>query len=226
MTKPKTFSIWKRKSKKKFTFAQRAQFHLIIMGCFLWGCICNYLSSFFLEDLLNDLTPALLGIGYGVIIYTGGRLFIGSDQPLWSMVGYSLIALPFSVVSAVIFGEEMNMLIQQVIFPTLLIIVVLGSINLITATFKIKPLINVGLALSLALILEFWIHSQAEVSFSFFQLFLVLFFAFRIGLYWSKARLIPPTNDNAIDVVGACVLDSLNPFYYKTLFEDSQKRKK
>ena len=74
MTKPKTFSIWKRKSKKKFTFAQRAQFYLIIMGYFLWGYICNYLSSFFLEDLLNDLTPALLGIGYGVIIYTGGRL--------------------------------------------------------------------------------------------------------------------------------------------------------
>ena len=87
-------------------------------------------------------------------------------------------------------------------------------------------MMNVGSALALALLLEVWIYSQADVSFSFLQIFLVFFFSFRIGLYWSKARLIPPTVDNAIDAVGACLFDSLNPFYYKTVFEESQKRRK
>lgn len=226
MFKPSTLKIWRRKSKKTFNFGQRALFHLIVMACFMWGGICNYLSSFLAADLFTQFSPLLLIIAYAGFVYAGGRLLIESKKPLYSLFGYSLIVLPFSWVSAVVFGENINTLIQQVIFPNLLMIVVLGILNIFTASITISPKINVGISLGFAVLLEGYIFKQAELGISFLQVFLSLFIAFRIGFYWSKARLIPPIADNAIDAVGACAYDSLNPFYYIDAFDQHIKKRK
>jgi thiol-disulfide isomerase/thioredoxin len=209
-----TEQLWTRRAKRSPTFRDAALFQLTITGVLLLGGVMNYLLLFLTPDLLS--TPPLWAVlaSYVLAAALGERLLMASSAPLISLTGTCMIMSPAGLVIYRLLGGQIDAFIMQLLFPLMGVTLLMGALNTLTAPFKLPTYLISALTTLCTLTLAWWVSQQQDGASSWLYWPLLLVMSARLGWYWERARALKNTPDNAIDVVGALIIDSLNPLYY------------
>ena len=207
-----TERLWRRQSKRQVTFKQRAVFHLVMTGVALLCALANYLLLFMSPELLDGVPLFLTLPTYIGIAMLGEQLLMKSRKELVSLSGTLLIASPLGLVSYRCFGGEVDVLVLQLLLPLICTISVLGALNTLTALLSLPKHSVTALSIVTGVLCTLMMSEGLGLPWVYWLLLLIALG--RLGRYWERARALTCTADNAIDVIGALVIDSLNPLYY------------
>lgn len=212
LSPPETARVWARRSRKSSSWLELARFHGALTGALLWGAAVNFIIAFTLGGVASSL-PLLAVVGaYAALAWGGGRLMLSSKSPLVSFVGVSLAACPLGLTLQRALGAQGEELVMQVVFAMGLFVCAQGLLALALARLERPALVLwSGVAAGVALNALFALSFD---TFSLLHWLILLVMQGRAALYWSKATALAKTADNAVDVAGALVVDSVNPLYY------------
>lgn len=186
----------------------------LIMGLVLcWGFGVNWLIVEFVPcRVLMELNPLVFLVGYFASCLIGVHLFVSSERPTVSFLGYNLVVVPF--------GAVVNLVVHR--YDPLLVVQAIRLTGCVTATMMVLgalcPAFFRRISSSLALALVFVIVWELADLFIFhvrhgvIDWLVVAIFCGYVGVDWGRANQVPKTVDNAVDSAAALYMDIINLF--------------
>lgn len=205
-------SVWEREglgSMSKGLFALMVSFWTAV------GITASAVAAYYSQSL--ELSwPLLIGVTVSALI--GVAVALSSENPLVSLFGYALVAIPFGLMLGPVVALYTEASVVRVLFITTVVVSALGLVGAVIpdslegwgsvlfgglvallAGYFIVPLAGLlGLPIGGALTLLDWAG--------------VLVFSGYVIYDWNRAMRVPFTMDNAIDCALAVYLDFINLF--------------
>ena len=190
----------------------KRQYNIVIGLMLLWGFAVNLIMWVFFKDVFAAWNPRTILIGYFVLAISGILLYICSDNPALSFLGYNMLALPIGVVLSIVLKDiYIGSIINAFLITTLITIIMI-----FTATIEPEIFESMGKTLLICLtgviIIEFVMLFIGIITPKWWDLIVALLFCGYIGYDWSKAQSKLKTLDNAIDSAAELYLDIINLF--------------
>lgn len=205
-------SVWSRSGRD---ILSKNLFALLVSFWTALGLIASAISAYFTQDWKLSWQFILIVLVVGIL---GVIIAMKSSNPIFSLLGYLMIAIPFGIMLGPVVAMYTTASVIRVLFITTLIVVVLGVIGaiipdnlegwgsylfggllLLLIGYFIVPIAGLfGLPIDHALTWMDWIG--------------VLIFSGYVIYDWNKAMRVPFTMDNAIDCALAVYLDFVNIF--------------
>lgn len=189
----------------------QTQYNLVIAVILLYGFIINIFEVCFLTDLVLQMNPLMLILGYIASCFLGIRLSEKSDNPYVSFFGYNLVVLPVGLVLTVFLWSYD----PYVVFEACCLTTAFTLLMIMAGTCFPKFFLGQGKALLTALVIL--IISDLALIFgfrvldpSFRTIFASGLFCMYIAFDWARAQRMEYTLDNAVDVTVAIYLDVIN----------------
>ena len=188
-------------------------YNLVIGLVLCWGFFINWLIVKYIPySSIRSIHPAIFLIAYFASCFFGVYLFIKSEYPAISFIGYNFVVVPFGVI--------VNLFVHQ--FQPYLVLEAIKITGLVTASMMVLGTIfpaffrKIAFALSISLLLVIiWemvdiliLHTNRNVI----DWIVVVIFCGYVGVDWGRANQIPKTVDNAIDSAAALYMDIINLF--------------
>lgn len=188
-------------------------YNLIIGLSLLYGFMINWIMVTTINpEVFTSLSPWVFYLGYFATCFLGCYLFNSSDNPIISLLGYTLVILPFGMVLNVFLVDVSSEEIISAIESTGMVTVTMMILGTLFPKFfeKIAPALFISLlaAIVIELIMIFVFNHKAD----FMNWVVILIFSGYIGVDWGRANAIPKTVDNAIDSSAALYMDIINIF--------------
>jgi FtsH-binding integral membrane protein len=182
------------------------------------GIVASLVAAQFTRDLTfsSDWTLAAFFLGILVVAIIGSVIGDKSDNPLVSLFGYALVAVPFGLMFGPVFAQYKNADVTKALFITTLLVAVLGVVGaLIPQSLQgWRTWLFGGL---LALIAGYFIVPITGMlgldvggALTWLDWAGVALFSGMVIYDWNKAMRMPRTFDNAIDIARAIFVDWAN----------------
>lgn len=204
--------VWKRSGSDT---VGKGMFSLIITGLTALGIgITAFCSSLTLTAEINWVAIVVAV----VIALIGTVVSVRSNNPVLSLVGYGLIAIPLGLITGPVVAQYTEASIVRVLFVTAGLVLGLGLIGALIPR-DLSGWGNILLGLLLMLILGYFLVPLASIfglnvggALTGLDLVGVVIFGALVIYDWNRAMRIPRTLDNAIDVAIQIYLDFFNIF--------------
>lgn len=186
-----------------------AKFNTVIGLVLLWGFFVNWLIVIYINptDVLAVVNGFVILVVYTFLCGYGNYLFITSNRPWQSFLGYNLVVLPFGFSLSIVTHDAAPELLAFAFG----IAIVLTLIMMVSAYFFssfFQKIYGIATILLLSLIVievgqtVFFGIEQNPMNWLFVGIFCVY-----IGYDWSLANSVPKTLDNAIDCAAVLYMD-------------------
>ena len=186
-------------------------YNFVIGMMLLYGFVMNAVLTASAGNIVASINPIVFIIIYFVCGIIGSIIVKASHKPIFSFLGYNLIAVPIGAVLTLIIPEYP---VQQII--SAIVIVACVSAGMMVASMIFPHVFSkMGPALFFSLlfaILAEIIASLLGYRGDLFNWIAVVIFSLYIGYDWNKAQNYPKTIDNAIDSAVDLYLDIINLF--------------
>ncbi|HEX2855656.1 MAG TPA: Bax inhibitor-1 family protein [Opitutaceae bacterium] len=188
-------------------------YNLIIGLVLLWGFGLNWAMVVMIPvESILALNPLVFFGGYFALALGGVFLFRKSSNPVWSFVGYNMVAVPF--------GAIVNLAVSRydpaVVIETIQLTAAVTVVMMILGTLFPQFFARIAGALSIALLIVIVIEVANIFIFkrdvAVIDWIVALIFCGYIGYDWGRANRIPKTVDNAIDSAASLYMDIINLF--------------
>ena len=188
----------------------------LILGCMLlYGFVMNAIMVLIARNFMTGLIESISWIGfliaYIVCAIVGSIIAVRSHNPIWSFIGYNLIAVPIGALLTLCLPSynSANILLAIILAGAVTLIMIALSVIFPNFFSKLGPTLFFSLLIGLLVeIVAAFLGYRGDL---FNYLFIVLFSLY-IGYDWHKAQSYPKTVDNAIDSAIDLYLDIINLF--------------
>ena len=205
-----TESVWNRRNTLDEIISDRA-YNLTIGAVLIWGFALNALM---IQNI--DPVPVIQFIGgspliflvlYAASIIVGTMIFMKSDNPAISFVGYNFLVLPLGLVLVATLPFYDSSVIARAFMATASV----TGIMMMLGTVYPRFFLSIGRALFVAFIATFIVEIGfffiTGASPAFFDWIMVVIFSGYIGYDWARAQSLPKTLDNAVDCAASLYVD-------------------
>ena len=188
-------------------------YNIVIGLVIFWGFAVNLamLKSIPYESVAS-VNPWIFFIGYFVSCVFGIYLFVKSDNPLVSFIGYNFIVVPIGFVLTIALHGQDAAIVESAIQITAGVTIVMMLLGAMYPAF----FESIGRGLFIALIVAIIVELVAVFVFGYsgtiIDYAVALIFCGYIGYDWARANAIPKTLDNAIDSAASLYIDIINLF--------------
>lgn len=205
-------SVWDRSGSDTMS---KNLFSLMVSFWTAAGIVASAIAAYYAQTW--ELTWLLL-IGVLVAGIAGVIVALKSENPLASLLGYALVAIPFGLMLGPVVSLYTTASVVKVFFVTTSIVVVLGLVGAIIPDslegwgswlLGALTLLIVG---SLAVPIAGFFGLPIGGALTLLDWAGVLVFSGYVIYDWNRAMRVPYTNDNAIDCALAVYLDFINLF--------------
>lgn len=190
-------------------------YNLILGGVLLYGFVMNAIMVLVAQNFMLGLIETISWIGfliaYIVCAIAGSIIAVRSHNPIWSFVGYNLIAVPIGALLTLCLPSYDPSKILLAIVLTGIVTLAMMMLSVMFPNFFAKLGPTLFFSLLIGLVVEIVAHLLGYKGDIFNYLFVALFSLY-IGYDWHKAQAYPKTVDNAIDSAIDLYLDIINLF--------------
>jgi FtsH-binding integral membrane protein len=206
-----TDSVWNRRDTLDEIISDRA-YNLTIGGVLLWGFFLNALMVHYIP---KQVVFELLSIGNGWAFYIaylastfiGTAIYIKSDNPAISFIGYHFLVVPLGIFVVAMVGISESAVVVRALMATASIT---GMMMMLGAAYP-KFFLSIGRALGIAFLCTFVVEIGIVIftghSLGVFDGIMILIMAGYIGYDWARAQALPKTWDNAVDCAASLYVD-------------------
>jgi FtsH-binding integral membrane protein len=190
-----------------------ATYNLVIGGVLFYGFLINWLMVQFIPvESIAAVNPILFFIGYFACCMGGCALFVKSDNPAISFLGYNLVVVPFGfIINLVVHQYQPALVVEAVRVTAMVTFLMMGLGSLFPAFFR-KIAGALFIALIAVIVVELVQVFIFRVNVAWVDWAVALIFCGYIGYDWGRANSIPRTLDNAVDSAAALYMDIINLF--------------
>ena len=181
----------------------------LVIGCVLcWGFLVNWLMVKNIEpQVIAGINPWVFFIGYFASCIFGIFLYIKSDNPFISFIGYNFVVVPFGLmVNMAVHSYEPALVVEAIRITGIVTFVMMVLGSLFPAFFK-KIAGALTIALVIVIIVELVEIFFLKKHYGIIDWIVVIIFCGYIGYDWGRANQIPKTMDNAVDSAAALYMD-------------------
>jgi FtsH-binding integral membrane protein len=206
-------SVWSRTEAPESDLISDRLYNVIIGLTLLWGFGVNYymIQTIPVETVLKIHPVALIG-GYFVSVFIGMMLYIKSDKPIVSFIGYNFIVVPIGVILVPFLAQFDANLIQRALAATGAVTTAMMMLSGAFPKVFLRMGSVLGIALILAILFEVGMYFFGGGVPNFMDWIVAVIFCGYIGFDWARANAIPKTVDNAIDSAASLYVDIINLF--------------
>lgn len=190
-----------------------SSYNLCMGIALLWGFLLNWwMVASIPSAAVAGISPWLILIGYLVSAFAGSFIMAASQTPVWSFVGYNLIAAPIGIILVLVLPGYSSEVITQALQTT----VVVTCAMMFLATAFPRFFLSIGSALFWGLLIA--LVAQLIMVFAFkahlgvMDWIIAIIFCGYIGYDWARASSRPKNLNNAVLSAGNLYLSIINLF--------------
>lgn len=188
-------------------------YNLILGAVLLWGFAVNwYLVTTVPAEVMLAIPQIAFLIGYFVLAMSGVALLAGSQDPMYSFLGYNLIVLPVGLLLVVVLPDYSHEIIVQAVQTTILLTAGMMILGTLFPAFFRRIESSLFIALLVSILVELGQAFFFGTHLAAMDYIVAAIFCGYIGVDWGRANRIERTVDNAIDSAAALYLDIINLF--------------
>lgn len=190
--------VWSRPSGGD-TLSPKA-YNMVIGLVLFYGFALNALIVNLVDvSLVAAISPIVFFVAYFVLAMIGTWIFVSSDRPLISFLGYNLVALPFGfVVNLAVAGVDPDV-VKEAMTMTAMVTAAMALLGYLypAAFFKMRRALFWSLLV--VVIVELVMVFLFSVHHDIMHIIVIAIMSGYIGYDFAKANAISKTLDNAID---------------------------
>ena len=201
-----TFS--KREASTSENILSDRGYNLAIGLSLLWGLVANwFMVTQFDMSGLQDVNPWLFYGAYFVSCITGILMFVKSDKPIVSFIGYNLVVVPFGVILNLIVSQYDPTVVENAVVVTGGVTFIMMILGALYPRFFLSIGRGLFIALVAVILVELVMIFVFKTSPAIMDWIVAALFCGYIGYDWARAQAIPKTLDNAIDSAASIYMD-------------------
>lgn len=179
----------------------------------LWGFLLNWwMVANIPSASIAGTSPWIILVGYLVSALAGSVIMAASQTPVWSFVGYNLIAAPIGIILVLILPGYSSEVITQALQTT----AVVTCAMMFLATVFPRFFLSIGSALFwgllIALVAQLIMVFVFKAHLGVMDWIIAIIFCGYIGYDWAKASSRPKNLNNAVLSAGNLYLSIVNLF--------------
>jgi len=189
-----------------------AVFNLTIGLVLLWGFFVNGCMAVFFSSSILQMNYLLILVLYFAGSIVGTMTVYKSDQPLISLVGFTLLSMSMGLLLTYFVSYYTVSSISTAFFLSGVVTACMIVLSCIFPAFFNGLGRTLATSLLLAIIADLAAVFLFRAALGILDMAVVLIFCGYIGYDWSKAQMYPRTLDNAIDCAADIYVDIVNLF--------------
>lgn len=158
-------------------------------------------------DLIVTINPFLFVGGYILSCGVGVYLFVKSENPFVSFLGYNFVVVPFGLIINVVVSQYEPELVLEAMRVTGMVTIVMMLLGTLFPKFFQKIVGTLTVALFVVIIIETVEIILLKSHHGITDFIVVAIFCGYIGYDWGRANSIPKTVDNAVDSAASLYMD-------------------